>query len=57
MIFQEDEADSTQRRMELLHLRAAAQILGTREDVTKINNWNSTARSSDGHFISKHFVK
>ena len=38
MIFQEDEADSTQCRMELLHLRAAAQVLRTREYVTEVNH-------------------
>ncbi len=54
MIFQEDEADSTQRRIELLHLRAAAQILRAREDVTEINNWNSfnfRCCQCDGHFM------
>ncbi len=56
MIFQEDEADSTQCRIELLHLRAAAQILRAREDVTEINNWNSfnfrcCLCHCDGHFM------
>ena len=46
MIFQEDEADSTQRRIELLHLRAAAQILRAREDVTEIGIASTSDASS-----------
>ncbi len=42
MVSEEDKADSTERRMELLHLRTATQVLsGAREDITEIYHRNT----------------